>query len=213
MDIIEQLEEGKRALENGDVNINDLRTHIESSESVSEEIVKQPKKKKSKPVEEQPVQQSSGFDLFAQAEQLIKEQTDPVEQKELQSEQIKPTKVLQDPDFNFNDFYEKDQTIYFIRYFEKLGSKELLTLKIRSIYPRFMVACEDKQATVCMGPDVKDFIFLDKRLAKEVFEGIKVRQVNYTSDLDSSKKPVEIEDEEESEDYLGNELETILAED
>lgn len=207
-DIIEQLEEGKRNQENGEFNSEELRTHLESEEEVKEEV-KTPKKRSSKKQKEES-QEEVPMDPFAQAEQIIKESTGQTEQPKEEA----PKKELVDPAFDFANFYEKGQKIYYIRVFEKLGTKELLELKVRTVYPRFLVTCEDKKACVCIGYDGKDMIFEDRKEALKVYNKIHVKAITYTSDLDVKKtlKENDFIDEEESEDYLANETDIAATE-
>jgi hypothetical protein len=203
-DIIEQLEEGKRNQENGEFNSEDLRTRLETEEEIKEEI-KTPKKRSSKKQKEETPEVP--MDPFAQAEQIIKESTGQIEE-------TKEKAQLVDPEFDFANFYEKGQKIYYIRVFEKLGTKELLELKVRTAYPRFLVTCEDKKACVCIGYDGKDMIFEDRKEALKVYNKIHVKAITYTSDLDVNKtlKENDFVDEEESEDYLANETDIAATE-
>ena len=60
-------------------------------------------------------------------------------------------KGLENPDFDFRNFYEKGQTIYFIHILRGgINTKELKKLKIRTIYPRMMVCNEEKSCCQCI---------------------------------------------------------------
>lgn len=189
-DIIQQLEEGKKIQEENGIDTDSLRTKISSEEEKDKEKTKSKrgmKKKEEKDKEQKNKQQqkdeSVPEDPFAQAEKIINESEEKDSDTNQQSnKEQKPEKY---PGFDFNNFYEKGQKIFYIRVIEKLGIKEFLELKIRTIYPKMMVACEEKKATQCIGPDTKDMIFTDRFTALEVFNSIKVK----------SYKDVNIKDE------------------
>lgn len=190
-DIIEQLEEGSKEREKNNIDRESLYTSMDSKKE----------------------------DPFSQAEQIIKEQQkeDSPEEKEIPNshEEILVTlkENLENPDFDFNDFYEKGQKIFFVRVLERLGFKELLELKINSIYPRTIIATSEKGPANLLGYDRKDMIFETKKEAQEVFNQIKVQAIVYSSDLSpNSISATSEEDEEDSEDYLGNEMDIVTEE-
>ncbi len=184
--IIEQLEAGKKLQEEEGIDTDSLRTKINSSEEISEEKMEKPKRGRKKKTEES-VEELK--DPFEQAEQIMKESTNSKEDK-------KEEKPEQYPGFDFNDYYEKGQKIFYIRLIEKLGIKELLELKIRTIYPKMIIACEEKSCTQCIGPYAKDLIFTDRQTAVEVYDSIDVKtykDVNIKEELGN----IEIENTED----------------
>lgn len=197
-DIIEQLEEGKRNQENSDIDKESLYTQIgESIEEKDSTINEKPKRKLRESKKE--LEESVCLDPFAQAKEIINQAKNESTKESIKEEK---KKNLVDPDFDFADYYEKFDKIYFIRIHEKLGIKDLLELKIRTIYPRFLVTIEDKKACVCIGYNEKDFIFINKKEAIKAYNKIHVKTVTYTSDLDTSeyvsKEPEELINETDS---------------
>lgn len=197
-DIIEQLEEGKKAQENGTIDKESIYTKLNDNETVNREG--------------EVIPEQNGFDLFKEAEQIIKDSTNVHEETEspdvVESSITKSIanvlprdKVLENPEFDFNDDYEVNQTIYFLRVFYKLGTKELLTLKIRSIYTRMIVG-SGKNGCLPIGYDAKDMIYTDMKVAREALDNIHVQEIVYSTDVKLKSKDI---DETESEDYLGNE--------
>ena len=200
-DIIQQLEEGKKIQEENGIDTDSLRTKISSEEEKDKEKTKSKrgrKKKEEKDKEQKNKQQqkdeSVPEDPFAQAEKIINESEKKDSDTNQQSnKEQKPEKY---PGFDFNNFYEKGQKIFYIRVIEKLGIKEFLELKIRTIYPKMMVACEPKKATHCIGPETQDMIFTDRYSAVEAYNSIKIKSykdVNVKDELGDT----EVEDMED----------------
>ena len=180
-DIIEQLEAGKKLQEEEGIDAESLRTKVNSSE---EETVKKSKQKKKKQQKKKTEELS---DPFEQAEQIINPNNESI---------VKEDKPEKYPGFDFNNYYEKGQKIFYIRVLRKLGIKEFLELKIRTVYPKTIIACEEKKATVCIGPDTKDMIFVDKKLALEIYDNVEVttyKDINPKDELGD----VEINDTED----------------
>ena len=156
-DIIEQLEAGKKLQEEEGIDVDSLHIKLDSSEEKTEQI----KNKKKKQTKEELT------DPFEQAEQIMNQPKIHEESKEQ-----KPEKY---PGFDYNNSYEIGQKIYFIRVHEKLGIKELMELKIRTIYPKTIIACEEKGRTQCIGPESQDMIFRDRYSAVEEYDRIVVK--------------------------------------
>lgn len=184
-DIIQQLEAGKKIQEEEGIDTVSLRTKIGSDEEEPQkEKKKRGRKKKEQPVEQQkepPVTE----DPFAQAEQLM---------KEAESEQPKETMPVKHPEFDFNDYYEKGQVIFYIKVNRVLGTKDFYSLKIRTIYPNMIVACEEGKAVQCIGYDTKDMIFTSRTVARQEYDKIEI-----APRFASSKLKLE-EDETENEE-------------
>lgn len=182
MNIIEQLEKGKKAQQNGEIDEELLRTKV-SSEEESEDIKPEKKKHKSKSkkeeksVTDEQSEETPSFNLFEEAKQMMT----PTAER---TQTVK--KDIIDPDFDFNDFYEEGQKIYYVQVFERLGTINLLELKLRTIYPRFLVGVSNKsKQSTCIGYDTKDFIFEDRGQALELYNSIEI----------DTKKDVSIEEE------------------
>lgn len=206
-DIIEQLEEGKKNQQNGDIDKDSLYTHLESTEQQNSASEEKP--------EDSQTEDSSGFNLFKEAEQIIQDTAGTHEIStiaKLTSSATVDKAPLEDPDFDFHDFYETGRTVYFIRKLDKLGVKELLTLNLRSVYSRMLIGTEGKKGCVCVGYDARDLIFTDLKTAKHEFNKIHMKEVHYTTDdeVQNELKGIIEDTEEESEDYIGNEQETAV---
>ena len=186
-DIIEQLEIGKKIQEEEGIDVDSLRTKISSSEEENTEKPKQKRKKKEQ--QEKSIEEEKSEDPFEQAEQIMNQS----KKSENQPEEQKPEKY---PGFDFNDYYEVGQKIFFIRVHESLGIKEFKELKIRTIYPKMIIGCEEKKSTQCIGPDSRDMIFTDRKLAVEAYDNMKIKVFKDT-DIKSELGDTEIEDMEE----------------
>lgn len=81
-------------------------------------------------------------------------------------------KGLENPDFDFRNFYEKGQTVWFVQVFKTLGTKEMRKLYLRTIYPRLMVGSEEKAYCQCIGYDERNMIFLTQREAQSYYDSI-----------------------------------------
>lgn len=168
-DIIEQLEAGKKIQEEEGIDIASLRTKVSSNEE--KEIKEKPKNKKKK---EQLKDKNIKEDPFIQAEKIVNDSFD-TNDNDNEIEKPKDKKQEKFPGFDFNNYYEKGQKIFYIRVHKKLGIKDFLELKIRTIYPKMIVGCEEKRATVCIGPDTKDLIFTDRRSATQAYDNIEIK--------------------------------------
>lgn len=170
-DIIEQLEAGKKIQEEQGIDAESLRTKVSSNEEendTEEKPKKRGRKKKEQPKEEQDnTQGNMPEDPFEQAEQIMghtKKENKPAEQK--------PEKY---PGFDFNDYYTKGQVIFFVRVHEALGIKEILELKLRTIYPKTIIGSIEKGACQCIGPESKDMIFINRIDAVKAYNDINVK--------------------------------------
>lgn len=189
-DIIKQLEAGKKIQEEQGIDIDSLRTKIGLSEEEKTEKPKRGKRRKLQLLEDS-AKEEILEDPFKQAEQLMKENNNSEKTKEDKKEE----KPEQYPGFDFNDYYEKGQKIFYIRLIEKLGIKEFLELKIRTIYPKMIIACEEKRHTHCIGPYAKDLIFTDRNVGIEVYNSIDIKAYNDVNIKD--ELGINIEDMEE----------------
>lgn len=178
-DIIEQLEAGKKLQEEEGIDVDSLRTKIGSSEEEVAEKPKRGRKKKEELLKEKPVEKKP-MDPFEQAEELAKKLAKP--ERTSSSDIDKDVQEEKYPGFDFNNYYTKGQTIYYVKLNNMTGDKEFLELKIRSIYPKFMVACTEKAFAQCLGPDVQDYIFADRYTAVECYNNAKVEQRVYIKD-------------------------------
>ena len=124
-------------------------------------------------------------------------------------------KGLENPEFDFRNFYEKGQTIYYIHILRGgINTKELKKLKIRTIYPRMMICNEEKACCQCICYNEKDLIFYTPRDADVVYKSIDMISEEELEKAKSGKKnnngTVEDLSEENSEYEAYTSLEEIM---
>lgn len=123
-------------------------------------------------------------------------------------------KGLENPEFDFRNFYEKGQTIYFIHILRGgINTKELKKLKIRTIYPRMMVCNEEKACCQCIGYNEKDLIFDTPRDADVVYKTINLADEKELEKAKSGRKSKKGTDEDLDEENSEYEAYTSLEED
>jgi hypothetical protein len=83
-------------------------------------------------------------------------------------------KGLPNPDFDYRQTYSKGQIIYYILTNELIGSKIMLELKISSVYPRAIIAFEDKGMGYTIGWEDADMIYLTHRDCEQAYKDIVV---------------------------------------
>jgi hypothetical protein len=164
-DIIEQLEKGKELLENGDIDIESLKTKITSEEEINN-IEEKPKRKIKKTKEDNA---SDNINSSIDASNNSSTPTEP---------EVKEEKY---PGFDFSTEYEKGQTIFYVRINRIIGEKELMELKIRTVYPKMLVCCMDKACTQCIGPETADRIFRTRYEAVDCYNNTPVEIKTYES--------------------------------
>lgn len=105
-----------------------------------------------------------------------------------------------EPDFDFRNYYEKGQIVYFVRIMESLGEKEVKKLLLRTIYPRMMVGSEEKAACQCIGYNDRDKIFLTPRDADNYSKSIKLTSKYASEDTGSKrKKNIEVDEDDDGD--------------
>lgn len=183
-DIIEQLEEGKKIQQEEGIDVKSLRTKIDSEEiQIEKPKGKRGRKKKVVEPSENISKETETQDPLQQAEEMLNPQEEEPRKKS--------TKY---PDFDFNNFYEKGQIIYFLRALPSMGYKDIIKARIRTIYPDLLIACEEKGMTHCIGVDQKDLIFNTKCDAVIASDKIKVEEVY---NPDDGIENMEIKEEED----------------
>lgn len=191
-DIIEQLEAGKKIQEEQGIDAESLRTKVCSTEEDTEEKpkTKRGRKKKEQPKEEQDnTQENTPEDPFEQAEQIMG-------QKKKEEKPINESKSEKFPGFNFHDYYQKGQKVFFVRVHEELGIKEFLELTLRTIYPKTIIGSKEKGCCYCIGPESKDMIFTERKNAVKCYDSINIKaykDVNIKEELGN----IEINDTED----------------
>ena len=78
------------------------------------------------------------------------------------------------PDFDYRNDYFKGQSIYYIKVNELCGKKEIIELKISSVYPRLIIGYEDRGMSHCIGFDESDMIFFTLSECEQVFKNLVV---------------------------------------
>ena len=83
-------------------------------------------------------------------------------------------KGLENPDFDFRNFYEKGQTVWFVQVFNTLGTKQIHKLYLRTIYPRLVIGSEEKAYCHCIGYKERDMIFLNQKDAQDYYNSLQI---------------------------------------
>ena len=109
-------------------------------------------------------------------------------------------KGLPDPDFDFRDYYEKGQTIFFVRVLEALGEKETKKLYLRTIYPRMLIGSEEKGCCQCIGYSERDRVFFNPKDASDYS-----KTINLTSKFASEEPKSGDKDELDVNEPVDNE--------
>ena len=123
-------------------------------------------------------------------------------------------KGLENPEFDFRNFYEKGQTIYFIHILRGgINTKELKKLKIRTIYPRMMVCNEEKACCQCIDYNERELIFDTPRDADVVYKTINLADEKELEKAKSGRKSKKGTDEDFDEENSEYEAYTSLEED
>ena len=114
-------------------------------------------------------------------------------------------KGLENPEFDFRNFYEKGQTIYFIHILRGgINTKELKKLKIRTIYPRMMVCNEEKACCQCIDYNERELIFDTPRDADVVYKTINLvdeKELEKAKSGRKYKKGIDEDIDEENSEY------------
>lgn len=114
-------------------------------------------------------------------------------------------KDLEDPDFDYRRFYQQGDRVCLVRYYDTLKTKELIEVKLRTIYARSMVGVVDKQYCQCICLKDKDNIFYKRQDALDYFNSITAKTADeYNEETGKKKrkrKKTEIDEEDTSEAY------------
>ena len=174
-DIIEQLEKGKELLESGKINAKELKTKISSDEE------KDMCNANSCNTDVNIGNNNNSGDNINN-DNISDNMSDCTDKDENTSQEEKIEKY---PGFDFSKTYTKGQVIYYVNVNKIIGEKELMDLKIRTVYPKMLVCCTEKSYTQCIGPDSADFIFLSRYEAIDCYNNTIVQQKvfeKYTGD-------------------------------
>lgn len=114
-------------------------------------------------------------------------------------------KGLPEPDFDFRNFYEKGQTVYFVRVLESYGTKEIINMKLRTIYPRMMVGATESGCQ-CVGYKERDQVFFKHHEAETYSDSLQLTPKYVLSGSKSKKN-----DDEGTDDRVETENVEIEA--
>ena len=121
-------------------------------------------------------------------------------------------KDLPDPDFDFRNYYEKGQTVWYVRVQERLGEKETIKVFLRTIYPRTLIGSEEKSCCHCIGYQERNQVFETPREA-EAYSKSLVIAPKYTEEPKSKSKSEKSTDEAVDTENTGYEAYMASGED
>ena len=178
-DIIEQLEKGKELLESGEIDVESLKTKVESE---NEEVSEKPKRKRRTSKNNNNV--SGVRDIDNDKDNGCSSDRNNINNtvsSDDSSRKPDEPRVEKYPGFDFTTMYSKGQVIFYVKVNELIGEKELQELKLRTIYPKMLVGCLEKAYTQCIGPDTADRIFTNRYDAVQCYDSINIKQRIYKS--------------------------------
>lgn len=106
---------------------------------------------------------------------------------------------LELPDFDFRTIYERGQKLWFVRYSKKLGNKELVEFHVRTVYARMVIGSQPKSICHCVGVNMRNQLFEDKKLATEFYNSL-----DLTPEEEERKKKSKTADAEDYEEKDGD---------
>lgn len=82
-------------------------------------------------------------------------------------------KNKENPDFDYRNLYSKGDKIYYVLVIDDyVKRKELISLTVRTVYPRMIVGVQEGYQCQCIGYKQKDNIFINKVDADAYFESL-----------------------------------------
>ena len=105
-------------------------------------------------------------------------------------------KGLPEPDFDFRNYYEHGEIVYYVRYSELLGVKEIHKVYLRTIDPRMMVGSQEKSHCHCIGYNQRDQVFRTPKEANDFYNSLQIVQKYNTK-----SKQKDSDDEDDNEIY------------
>ena len=104
----------------------------------------------------------------------------------------------ENPDFDYRRFYQDGDFVYLVRHYPKLQIKELIYMRLRTIYARSMVGTVEKQYCQCVEYCDRDNVFYGKQEALDYFNSIKAKVADeYNEDTGKKKRKRKKKDIEE----------------
>ena len=175
--IIEQLEKGKELLESGEIDVESLKTKVESEDEKSEE-----KPKRKRRTSKSSISDNNNYD--SNNGKVCSDKPDgdnPSNNISTKSNNRQPDeqKIEKYPGFDFTTMYSVGQTIFYVKVNNMIGEKELQQLKLRTVHPKMLVGCLEKACTQCIGPDTADRIFINRHEAVQCYKNTVVQQKIY----------------------------------
>ena len=79
------------------------------------------------------------------------------------------------PDFDFREYYTKGQEVYYVYVNELMGEKQILKIKIRTVYARTLVGYEENAGCHMINYNTRDQIFQNRSEAEAFFKTIKIK--------------------------------------
>lgn len=81
---------------------------------------------------------------------------------------------LPDPYFDFRDYYTKGEIIFYVYINELIGTKQIIKIKVRSIYARTLVGYEENACCHMIGYNTREQIFHSKSEAEAFSKAIQI---------------------------------------
>lgn len=162
-----------------------------NEENATEELLNSGVKAQKKRKKEKEIDDNSLFKTFEP-----KEEPRPKTHEEFCELQLKKAheRGLPDPDFDFRNHYEQGEIVYYVRYSELLGTKEIHKVYLRTIDPRMMVGSQEKSYCHCIGYNQRNQVFRTPKEADSFYKSLKI-EPKY-----GSEKPKKQKDYDEDED-------------
>lgn len=110
-----------------------------------------------------------------------------------------------EPDFDYRRFYQQGDKVYLVRYYPTMKTKEMIYMRLRTIYARAMVGVVEKQYCQCVGLSDKDNIFYGRQEALDYFNSIKAKVADEYNEETGKKKRKRKKAVEEDEDITDSE--------
>ena len=110
-----------------------------------------------------------------------------------------------EPDLDFRKLYRQGDRVYLVRHYSRSNTKELIFMKLRTIYARSMVGVVKKQYCQCVGLTDKDNIFYNRQEALKLFNSIKATVADEYDEETGKKKRKRKKAIEEDEDISDSE--------
>lgn len=80
---------------------------------------------------------------------------------------------MNDPYFNFGEYYSKGDTLYYIYNNELMSSRELIKVSVRTIYPRVIIGTDEEGRSFTIDISEADRIFREKAKAEKYYKETK----------------------------------------